>query len=74
MSPSVQEVRAALHRIGLETDFSVLYTRFLAVRFNFFQSKVDKQVAADVDQINEDALMEQIVRDFHWQQFLAEGM
>ena len=71
---TTERVRTALQSIGLETDFSVLYTRFLAVRFNFFQSKVDKQVAADVDQINEDALMEQIVRDFHWQQFLAEGM
>ena len=39
-----------------------------------FQSRVEKQAAVDVDQIDEDALVEQKDRDFHRQQFLAEGI
>ena len=73
-SPSLQEVRDALHAIHFETDFSALYARFLAERFALFMSRVNKQAAVDAENIDEDALMEKTVRDFHWQQFLAEGL
>ena len=73
-SPSLQEVRNALHAIHCETDFSALYARFLAERFALFQSRVNKQAAVDADNIDEDALFDKTVRDFHWQQFLAEGL
>ena len=71
---TTERVCTALQSIGLETDFSALYTRFLAARFDLFQSRVEKQAPVDVDQIDKDALMEQTLRDFHWQQFLADGL
>ena len=73
-SPSLQELRNALHAIHFETDFSALYARFLAERFALFQFRVNKQAAVDADNIDEYALMKKTVRDFHWQQFLAEGL
>ena len=65
-SPSLQEVRNALHAIHCETDFSALYARFLAERFALFQSRVNKQAAVDADNIDEDALVEKTIRDFHF--------